>query len=277
MLQGKIQSTASVAGRVSSTTHPQRNEGNITDVTCSMRILSPLRFICRPSPSKQKLQRGKGSTPPSPQPEPSRRPSPTKLVLSRMSPPNLIRMSPPKFRRPSPLKLRKLTFAMPSTFSQTKPPTPLVSSVPVQGAYGNLNDTDGKDAASLDPSALFSSRTTSTGMNNPVSNKVPQRRNTKAEAKERQHPQDLRKGHNNRSRANITLKDQIRNNRQGGIKGCLTAAMASKGERGHNDVIFVHVDDDGNSDSKRGSNDTNVVDSKKYLSFIITRDEDRGA
>ena len=61
------------------------------------------------------------------------------------------------------------------------------------------------------------------------------------------------------------------------MKGCLTAAMASKGERGHNDVIFVHVDDDGNSDSKRGSNDTNVVDSKKYLSFIITRDEDRGA
>ena len=85
VLQGKINSAASAAGGVLSTTHPQRNEGNVTGVTCGMRILSPLRFIRRTSPSKQKLQRGKGYTPPSPQPKPSRRTSPTKLMLSRMS------------------------------------------------------------------------------------------------------------------------------------------------------------------------------------------------
>ena len=60
VLQGKINSAASAAGGVLSTTHPQRNEGNVTGVTCGMRILSPLRFIRRTSPSKQKLQRGKG-------------------------------------------------------------------------------------------------------------------------------------------------------------------------------------------------------------------------
>ena len=64
VLQDEIESSASAAGGVSSTTHPQSNEGNVTDVTCGMRILSPLRFIRRTSPSKQKLQRGKGSTPP---------------------------------------------------------------------------------------------------------------------------------------------------------------------------------------------------------------------
>ena len=55
VFQGKIESTASSAGGVSSTTHPQRNEGNVTDVTCGMRRSSPLRFIRRPIPSKQKL------------------------------------------------------------------------------------------------------------------------------------------------------------------------------------------------------------------------------
>ena len=64
VLQGKIESAASTAGGVSSTNHPQRNEGNITDVTCGMWRSSPLRFIRRLSPSKQKLQRGQGCTPP---------------------------------------------------------------------------------------------------------------------------------------------------------------------------------------------------------------------
>ena len=73
---------------------------------------------------------------------------------------------------------------------------PLLSCVPVKGTYDALRNTDGKDAASLYPSALVSSRTTSTGMTNPVSNKVPQRRNTKAEAKEWQHQKEQRKEHN---------------------------------------------------------------------------------
>ena len=120
---------------------------------------SPLRFIRRPSPSKQNLQKGQGPTLPLPQPDPSKRPSPTKLMLSRMSLPKLRRMSPPKFRRPSPPKLSKLIFAVPSAFSWTKPPTPLFPYVPLKGSYDNLSDTDGKDAAYLYPSASVSSRT----------------------------------------------------------------------------------------------------------------------
>ena len=37
VLQVKIESAASTAGGVSSTTYPQRNEENVTDVTCVMR------------------------------------------------------------------------------------------------------------------------------------------------------------------------------------------------------------------------------------------------
>ena len=74
---------------------------------------------------------------------------------------------------------------MPSAFSRTKPLTPLFLCVPGKGVYDDLSDMDGKDTASLDPSASVLSRTTSTVMANPVSNKVPQQRNTKAEAKER--------------------------------------------------------------------------------------------
>ena len=113
-------------------------------------------------------------------------------------------------------------------------------------------------------------------MINPVSNKVPQRRNTKAETKERQHHQEPRKEHNESYKANATLKDLRRKNRQGGIKGCLTAAMAPRGARGHDDAILID-DDDGNSASERGSNDTDMVDSKKDPSFIITRDKARGS
>ena len=94
---------------------------------------------------------------------------------------------------------------MPSAFSRTKPLNPLLSCKPVKGAYNELSDTDRKDAASLDPSALVSSRTTSTGMTKPVYNKVPQLRNTKEESKERQHHQERRKEHNNRSRDNTNL------------------------------------------------------------------------
>ena len=78
--------------------------------------------------------------------------------------------------------------------------------MPVKGMYHDLSDTDGKDATSLDPSASFLSRPISTSMTNPVSNKVPQRRDTKAEAKERQHHQELRTENHNRSTANATLK-----------------------------------------------------------------------
>ena len=66
VLQGKIESTDYAAGGILSTTHPQRNKGNVTDVTYGMRRLSLPRFVCRPIPSKQKLQRGQGSTLPSP-------------------------------------------------------------------------------------------------------------------------------------------------------------------------------------------------------------------
>ena len=61
------------------------------------------------------------------------------------------------------------------------------------------------------------------------------------------------------------------------MKGCLTAAMAHTGARGHNDAILIDDNDDKNSASGRGSNDTDMVDSKKDLSLIITRDEARGA
>ena len=225
-----------------------------------MRRLSPIRFIRRPIPSEQKLQRGQGSTLPLPQPEPSRRTSPTKLMLSRMIPPMLRRMIPPKFRRPISPKLRKLTFAVPYEFSQTKPPTPLLLCVPVKGVYEDMGDTDGKGAASLDPSALVLVRTNSTGMTNPVSNKVPQRRSMKAEAKARQHQQKPRKEQNNRSSANTTLKARRRKNRQGGMKGCNTAAMEPRGARGHYNAILIVDDDDGNYASERRRNDTDMVD-----------------
>ena len=127
-------------------------------------------------------------------------------MVSMMSHPKLRSMSPPKFWRTSPPKLRKMTFSMPSAFLQTKPPTPLFSCVPVKGTYDNLIDTDGKNADSLDPLASVLSHMTSTGMTNPVSNNVPQWRNTKDEAKERQHQQEPRKEHNNSSRSNATLK-----------------------------------------------------------------------
>ena len=172
-------------------------------------------------------------------------------------------MRPTKFMRPSPPKLRKPTFAVPSKFSRTMPPTPLLSCMLVKGAYDGKSDTDGKDAASLDPSASVLSRTTSTGMTNLVSNKVLQRRNMKAEANERQHQQEPRKEQNNRSRTNATMKARRRKNRKVGMKGCLTEAMAPRGARGHDD--------------ERGSNDTDMVDLKKDLSFIITRDEARGS
>ena len=133
-------------------------------------------------------------------------------MLSRMIRPKLMRMIPPKFRRPISPKLRKLTFAVPYEFSQTKPPTPLLLCVPVKGVYEDMGDTDGKGAASLDPSALVSLRTPSTVMTNPVSSKVPQQRNIKAEAKEGQHQQEPRKEHNNSSRDNATLKSQRRKN-----------------------------------------------------------------
>ena len=52
--------------------------------------------------------------------------------------------------------------------------------------------------------------------------------------------------------------------------------MAPIGARGHNDAILID-DDDRNSASKRGSNDTNMVDLKKNLSFIIARDKAKEA
>ena len=63
VLQGKIKSAASVDGGVSVTTHPQRNEGNVTDVTCGMRRSSPLRFIQRPSPSNTEAAKEAGVHP----------------------------------------------------------------------------------------------------------------------------------------------------------------------------------------------------------------------
>ena len=53
--------------------------------------------------------------------------------------------------------------------------------------------------------------------------------------------------------------------------------MALRGARGHDDAILIDDDDDRNSASERGSNDTDMADSKKDLSFIIARDKDRGA
>ena len=149
--------------------------------------------------------------------------------------------------------------------------------MPVKGAHDDLSDMDGKDAASLYPSSLVLSRTTSTGMNNPVSNKVPQRRNMKAEAKERQHQQEPRKEHNNRSRVNANLNDRRRKNLQGGMKGCLTEEMEPRGAWGHDDAILIDDEDDGNYASEQGINDTDMVDSKEDLSFIIARDEARGS
>ena len=61
------------------------------------------------------------------------------------------------------------------------------------------------------------------------------------------------------------------------MKVCITAAMAPRRARVHDDAILIDDDDDGNSTSEWGSNDTDMVDSKKYLSFIVTIDEARGA
>ena len=55
------------------------------------------------------------------------------------------------------------------------------------------------------------------------------------------------------------------------------AAMATREVRGHDDAILIDDNDDGNSASERGSNGTDMVDSKKYLPSIIARDEARGA
>ena len=43
--------------------------------------------------------------------------------------------------------------------------------------------------------------------------------------------------------------------------------MAPRGD------ILIYDNDNGNSASEQGSNDTDMVDSKKYLSFIIARDK----
>ena len=61
------------------------------------------------------------------------------------------------------------------------------------------------------------------------------------------------------------------------MKGCITVAMAPMGAQGQDDAIIIDDDNDGNSASEWRSNDTDMVDSKKYLSFIIERDEARGA
>ena len=61
------------------------------------------------------------------------------------------------------------------------------------------------------------------------------------------------------------------------MKGSLAAVMATWGERGNNDAILIDDDDNGKSASELGSNDTNIADSKKDLSFIIARSEARGA
>ena len=277
VFQGKIESATSAAGSVLSTTHTQRNEGNVTDATCGMKRFYRSGSSADPAHLNRFCNGGRGPPPPSPQPEPSRWIRPTKLMLSRMILPKLRRMSPPNFRRPSPPKLRKLTFAVPSAFLRTKPLTPLFLCVPVKGVYDDLRKMDGKDAASLNPLALVLSHTNSTGMTNPVSKKLPQRRNMKTEAKERQQQQEPLKEHNNRSMANATLKARRRKNRQGGMKGCLTAAMVPRGVRGHDYAFLIDDKDDGNSASERGRNDTDMVGSKKDLYFIIVRDEARGA
>ena len=61
------------------------------------------------------------------------------------------------------------------------------------------------------------------------------------------------------------------------MKVCLTEVMAPRGAQGHNDAVLIDDDVDGNSASERGSNDTDMVDSKKDLSLIIARHEARGA
>ena len=44
------------------------------------------------------------------------------------------------------------------------------------------------------------------------------------------------------------------------MKGCLMAAMAPRGARGNYDSILIDDNDGRNSDSERGSNDTDMVD-----------------
>ena len=53
--------------------------------------------------------------------------------------------------------------------------------------------------------------------------------------------------------------------------------MAPRGAQGHNDAVLIDDDDGGNSASEQESIDTDMVDSKKQLSFVIARDEARGA
>ena len=53
--------------------------------------------------------------------------------------------------------------------------------------------------------------------------------------------------------------------------------MAPRGARVHYDDIIIDDDNDGNSASERGINDTYMVDLMEDLSFIIARDEARGA
>ena len=50
----------------------------------------------------------------------------------------------------------------------------------------------------------------------------------------------------------------------------------TQGGQGHDDSILIDDNDDGNSASEWGRNDTDVFDSKKDLSFIIVREEARG-
>ena len=61
------------------------------------------------------------------------------------------------------------------------------------------------------------------------------------------------------------------------MKVCLTEVMAPRGAQGHDDAILIDDDNDRDSASERGSNDTDMVDLRKYLSFFIARDEARGA
>ena len=49
------------------------------------------------------------------------------------------------------------------------------------------------------------------------------------------------------------------------MKGCIEAAMAPRGD------ILIYDNDNGNSASEQGSNDTDMVDLNKDLSLIITR------
>ena len=56
------------------------------------------------------------------------------------------------------------------------------------------------------------------------------------------------------------------------MKVCLTEAMSPRRARVHDDAIPIYENDDGNSASERGRNDTDMVVLKKELSFIIERD-----